>query len=69
MKRFFRPKALLVVGVLFAGVIVALGLTPNYSCACGAIEDGNKLTHVINVVWKDITGERFFPKDPNSPIR
>jgi hypothetical protein len=38
-------------------IIVALGVTPNYSCGCGDIENGTKLTYLINSVSKSITGK------------
>jgi len=38
-------------------VAVVLGVTPNYSCGCGGVENGTKLTYVINGVSKKIIGK------------
>ncbi len=53
--------------VILVSGIVTLGLIPNTSCACGHYEDGTLLTHQINIVWKSLTGKRFFPPPPDAP--
>ena len=38
-------------------IFVVLGITPNYSCGCGGVENGTKLTYLINGVSKSIIGK------------
>lgn len=38
-------------------VVIGLGVTPNYSCGCGGVENGTKLTYLINGVSKSIIGK------------
>ena len=37
--------------------VIGLGITPNYSCGCGGVENGTKLTYLVNGVSKSITGK------------
>jgi hypothetical protein len=46
--------------VLLSTGIVGSGITPNYSCGCGEIENGTKLTRLIDGVSKNIVGNPVF---------
>lgn len=50
-------KIVVLTAVFFSMVIVALGITPNYSCGCGQVEEGTKLTYIINKVSEKIIGK------------
>jgi hypothetical protein len=46
-------------------VVVGLGVTPNFTCGCGEIENGTKLTFLINQVSKAVLGEPVFKPSTN----
>jgi len=52
-----KRKIIFLTAVFFSMVAVVLGVTPNYSCGCGGVENGTKLTYVINGVSKKIIGK------------
>lgn len=54
-----KRKVILLTAVFFSMVVINLGLTPNYSCGCGGIENGTKLTYWINQVSKTVIGKKL----------
>jgi hypothetical protein len=60
-----RRKAILLSAIVFSMVVVGLGVTPNFTCGCGEIENGTKLTFLINQVSKAVLGEPVFKPSTN----
>lgn len=54
-------KVTFVIAVVFSMTVVGLALTPHYTCGCGDdVEDGTKLTYVINGISKIVIGKKVF---------
>ncbi len=53
-------KALILSFSLFCCAIIGLAITPNYTCGCGEIQNGTKLTYIINEVSKITIGKKLF---------
>ncbi len=53
-----KRKFFLLTAIFFSLVIAGLSVTPNYSCGCGEIEDGTKLTYLINKVSITVIGKK-----------
>lgn len=47
---------------IFTLIIFALAITPNFACGCGEIQNGTKLTYLINQVSKTLIGKPVFKK-------
>ncbi len=54
-------KTLILGFSIFCFVIIGLAITPNYACGCGGeIQNGTKLTHIINGITKNTIGKKLF---------
>ena len=60
-----KQKIISLTVVFFSMIIVVLGVTPNYTCGCGEIENGTKLTFLINQVSKNVIGKPVFNTKKN----
>ena len=47
---------------IFSLTFFLLAITPNYAYGCGEIQNGTKLTYLINRISKNITGKPVFKK-------
>ena len=65
LKRILKSKLIILSLVVVVSGIATLGMIPYRTCACGEVEDGTQLTRMINAVWVNVTGERYFPMPPN----
>jgi len=60
-----KRKAFLLTAIFFSLVVISLGITPNYSCGCGDVENGTKLTYLINGISKSLIGKKIIETGPN----
>jgi hypothetical protein len=54
-------KRMIILSVVFCSLVVGvLAFTPHVTCGCGQVEEGTKLTMIINEVSQKITGKKIF---------